>query len=219
MVLESPVKVKNYLRTVRPRAADQIYTTLKEEILSGDIGPGDLLSENDIAHRFEVSRTPVREALNQLACDGLVQALPQRGHLVRTVSFSEIMEAFRLRELLEVEAAGEAAHNITEQEIDELTLLMSDPEDTVLANYKFHTAVAHISGNRLLAEALEEILILMQRMIVIHPTLFDPNPEIKVIEALATRDPDAARTAMRAHIHEARDNLVNSINRRANHKL
>jgi DNA-binding GntR family transcriptional regulator len=213
------MRVKNNQHTSRPRAADQIYITLKEEILSGEISSGDLLSENDIARRFEVSRTPVREALNQLACDGLVQVLPQRGHLVRTVSFSEIVEAFRLRELLEVEAAGEAARNITDQEIEDLTLIMTDPEDTVLANYRFHTAVAHISGNRLLRETLEEILMLMQRMIVIHPTLFDPSPEIKVIEALATRDPDAARTAMRAHIHEARDNLVNSINRRGNHKM
>jgi DNA-binding GntR family transcriptional regulator len=219
MVSKLPEKVKNSPSTAKARAADQVYITLKEEILSGEISSGELLSENEIARRFMVSRTPVREALNKLACDGLVQVLPQRGHLVRTVSFSEIMEAFRLRELLEVEAAGEAARNITDEELEDLTLIMTDPEDTVLANYKFHTAIAHIGGNRLLTETLEEVLMLMQRMIVIHPTLFDPNPELKVIEALATRDPDAARTAMRAHIHEARDNLVNSINRRANHKL
>jgi DNA-binding GntR family transcriptional regulator len=219
MVSKSSDRLKNNLHTGKPRAADQIHATLKEEILSGEISSGDLLSENDIAGRFEVSRTPVREALNQLACEGLVQVLPQRGHLVRTISFSEIMETFRLRELLEVEAAGEAAHNITDQELEDLTLIMTNPEDTVLANYKFHTAIAHISGNRLLRETLEEILMLMQRMIVIHPTLFDPNPELKVIEALATRDPDAARSAMRAHIYEARDNLVNSLNRRGNHKM
>jgi DNA-binding GntR family transcriptional regulator len=210
--------MNNTLPTPKPRAADQVYATLKGEILSGEIEPGHLLSENEIARRFSISRTPVREALSELACDGLVQVLPQRGHLVRTVSFSEVLEAFRMRELLEVEAAGEAARYITNEEITHLTKLMTDPQDTVLANYRFHTAVARISRNRLLADTLEEILMLMQRMIVIHPTLFDPNPELKVIEALATRNPEAAREAMRAHIYESRDSLMNSLNRGGNHR-
>jgi DNA-binding GntR family transcriptional regulator len=198
----------------KPRAADQIYLTLKEEILSGEIGTSKLLSENEIARRFQVSRTPVREALGRLVCDGLVQVLPQRGHQVRTIPFSEVLQAFRLRELLEVEAAGEAALNITGQDIQKLTGIVSDPEDAVLANYKFHTTVAQIGGNRLLVEMLEELLTLMQSIILLTPTLYDPDPELKIIAALATRNPQAAREAMRTHIYESRDLLMNFYNRR-----
>jgi DNA-binding GntR family transcriptional regulator len=202
---------KNH-HNAKPRAADGVYDALKNEILSGDIAPGEMLSENAIARRFQVSRTPVREALAQLACEGLVQVMPQRGHLVRTVSFSEVMEAFRMRELLEVEAAGEAARYITDEEIKHLRKLMTDPEDNVTANYHFHTAIGRISRNRLLAETIEEILMLMQRMMINHPNILDPEPELKVLDALATRDPQAAREAMRAHIYEARDGLMNNLN-------
>jgi DNA-binding GntR family transcriptional regulator len=203
-------KSKN--KVSKPRAADEVFATLKDEILCGDIGPGQMLSENEIARRFGVSRTPVREALTQLACERLVQVMPQRGHLVRTVSFSEVMEAFRMRELLEVEAAGTAARYITDEEIESLRKLLSDPEDTVTAHFKFHTAIGHISRNRLLAETLEEILMLMQRMVVNHPKFGHQGPELKVLEALATRDPETAREAIRAHVNEVRDSLLNNLN-------
>jgi len=197
-----------------PRAADQVYETLKKEIISGAIGPGELLSENVIAQRFKISRTPVREAFNQLSCEGLTQVLPQRGHQVRTISFSEVMEAFHLRELLEVEAIGEAARRITDQELEQLRGIMqgiTDADDVLLKNYHFHSTIARISGNRLLAEYIEELLILMQRLLVHTPTLFDPNPELSIIEVLATRDPEAAREAMRAHLKDTRDQLVGII--------
>lgn len=198
----------------KKKAAETVYNRLRDEILSGQIDPGELLSEAEIARRFDVSRTPVREALNLLACDRLVQALPQRGHLVRTISFSEIMEAFELRELLEVKAAGEAALNITDEEIEELKKIILDQEDGVLSNYVFHSRIARISGNRLLAEFIEELLMLMQRMMINHPKIHYLDPEFKIIEALEKRDPEAAREAMRAHTYEARDSLMKNVNRR-----
>ena len=197
------------------KAADLVYKTLKDEILSGVIGPGEMLSESELARRFDVSRTPVREALNQLACDSIVVSLPQRGHLVRTISFSEVLEAFRLRELLEMEAVSEAAKNITDAEVAELRDIMLNENDSVLMNYKFHTAIARISGSRLLAEFVEELLMLMQRLLINHPTLLDPGPELKIIDALETRDPEAAKQAMREHLDESRDNLLQPGNGRS----
>lgn len=188
-----------------------VYTQLKEEILSGQIGPGVLLSEGELARRFQISRTPVREALNQLASDRLLDVLPQRGHLVRTITFAEVLEAFRLRELLEVEAAGEAARYITDAEIQQLERIIENSEDKVLLNYRFHSHVARISRNRLLYGFIEELLMLMQRLMVIHPTLYDVTPEIKILEALKTRNPQTARDAMRAHIDESKANLLKSL--------
>jgi DNA-binding GntR family transcriptional regulator len=100
-----------------PKAAKKIHQVLKEEILNGIIEPGTLLSESKLASRFGVSRTPIREALSMLDNDRLIFSLPQRGHQVRTVSFSETVDAFRIRELLEVEAIRLAVHRIKEYPI------------------------------------------------------------------------------------------------------
>lgn len=205
------------------RAADEVYATLKNEILTGEIGPGELLSENEIAKRFSISRTPVREALSNLACEGLTEVLPQRGHQVRTISFTEIMEAFQLREILEVEAIGEAARRITDEELAHLNDIIEsvggNVGNTIMANYLFHTSIARFSGNRLLAEFVEELLMRMQRLLLDTPTLFDPNPELGIIEVLSRRDPEAARQAMRAHLQDTRDQLVGVFSRYRERKV
>ncbi|MCJ7625631.1 MAG: GntR family transcriptional regulator [Anaerolineaceae bacterium] len=212
-MLSHPIdEIKSNHKSIKEKAAEIIYQTLKEEILLGKIAAGTLLSETDIADRFNVSRTPVREALGRLTCDRVIHALPQRGHLVRTVSLSEILEAFRVREILEVEAAGEAARRITDDQVAALKTILLEEENPFLANYKVHTAIARISGNRLLADFIDEVLILMQRLIVNHPDVMDPQPEIEVIEALETRDVKAARETMRFHIRDVRNKLLGSGN-------
>ncbi len=197
------------VRRKRGGASELVYDQLKQDILSGEIEAGTLLSESEIARRFDVSRTPVRDALARLACDRVIVTLPQRGHLVRTVSLSEVIDAFRVRELLEVEAAGEAARRITDEQVAHLkTLLEDNQEEPALMNYQIHSSIARIAGNRLLADFIEETLILMQRMIATHPDHAVLEPEQQVIEALEARDPDAAREAMRAHIRDVMEKLL-----------
>jgi len=204
--------ITRYSKNGKSRAGDEVYATLKSEILNGKIGSGELLSENEIAKRFSISRTPVREALNKLACEGLTEVLPQRGHQVRTISFSEIVEAFHLREMLEVEAIGEAARRITDEDLAHLKGIIESVGEnvgnTIMANYLFHTSIARISGNRLLAEFVEELLMRMQRLLIDTPTLFDPNPELGIIEVLSRRDPEAARQVMQEHLQDTRDQLL-----------
>ena len=155
---------------------------------------------------------PIRQALNRLAFDRLVQDIPQRGYILRTVSFSEAVAAFRLRELLETEAAGEAARRITDAEIEILKRVIGVEGDIVLRNYTFHLTVARISGNRLLADFVEELLMLTQCLIVNHPQVIamDYDQEMKIIDALATRDPETARAAMRKHIQISVEQMVNN---------
>ncbi len=206
------VKIPNATKSKRGNTTDWIYQQLKNDILTGKIESGTLLSEIEIARQYGVSRTPVRNALSNLACERVVVALPQRGHLVRTITFSEVVETFRVREILEVEAAGEAAIRITDQQIDELQQIYQDRhgEEAVLWNYRFHVAVAKFSGNRLLLEFIEEILVLMQRLLIDHPDMQreSTEPERKIIEALATRDPEIARDTMRDHIQNVVERLL-----------
>ena len=200
----------------RGNTTNWIYTQLKNDILTGKIESGTLLSEIEIARRYGVSRTPVRNALNNLACERVVVALPQRGHLVRTITFSEAIEAFRVREILEVEAAGEAAIRITDKQINELKKIYQgrSDEDAVWWNYRFHVAVAKFSRNRLLLEFIEETLVLMQRLLIDHPDMQrdTTEPERKIIEALETRNPEIARDAMRDHIQDAMERMINTSN-------
>jgi DNA-binding GntR family transcriptional regulator len=198
-----------------PKAAENIHRVLKCEILRGEIESGALLSESKLAKRFGVSRTPSREALSKLANDRLTFSLPQRGHLVRTISFSEAMEAFQLRELLEVEAVRLAVHRIPNEKINYLKNLIDNPKNDEIGvfNYEIHTTIAKASENRILAEFIEELLILMERILLVDPefrqnTSESVQPEAEIIAALENRDETAACEAMRRHIRNTMSRVL-----------
>jgi DNA-binding GntR family transcriptional regulator len=192
----------------RSSTSQRVYHELKRQIMWGQIQPGTLLSEAELATHFGVSRTPVREALTVLASDGLITTLPWRGHLVRTVSFSEIVDAFRLRELLEVEAAAQACLRITQGELAHLNELSRRGDDDGVIpdiNRQFHMTIARASGNRVLADFIERLLMMMQSVLIKDPHLASwtedgMQAELEIIHALAARDEEAAREAMRSHI-------------------
>jgi DNA-binding GntR family transcriptional regulator len=191
----------------RKNCANQVYVVLKSDIMEGRIAPGALLSESSLASRFGMSRTPVREALGVLASDGLITTLPQRGHVVNTVSVSEVLDAFRLREILEVEAIGQAVRRISDVEIDRLRELIAIREAADLPdiNREFHTAIARASGNRLLVDFIDRLLISMQRVLIMDPrtthwTEEGFQEEQSIVEALAAHDEECARLAIAHHI-------------------
>ena len=100
--------------------ADEIALALEEAIVSGELAPGSVLRQEQVSAQYEVSRTPVREALRRLAALGLVSFEANRGFRVRTLSRSEMWEAFLLRAELESLVTGIAAERITEAGLDEL---------------------------------------------------------------------------------------------------
>ena len=100
--------------------ADEIALALEEAIVSGELAPGSVLRQEQVSAQYAVSRTPVREALRRLAALGLVSFEANRGFRVRTLSRSEMWEAFLLRAELESLVTGVAAERITEEDLDEL---------------------------------------------------------------------------------------------------
>ena len=100
--------------------ADEIALALEEAIVSGELAPGSVLRQEQVSTQYAVSRTPVREALRRLAALGLVSFEANRGFRVRTLSRSEMWEAFLLRAELESLVTGVAAERITEAELAEL---------------------------------------------------------------------------------------------------
>ncbi|HEY3206130.1 MAG TPA: GntR family transcriptional regulator [Gaiellaceae bacterium] len=100
--------------------ADDIAVVLEEAIVSGEIAPGTVLRQEQLSERYQVSRTPVREALRRLAALGLVSFEPNRGVRVRTLSRDELREAFLVRAELESLATEHAVPRMGERELAEL---------------------------------------------------------------------------------------------------
>lgn len=100
--------------------ADDIALVIEEAIVSGELAPGTVLRQEQLSEQFNVSRTPIREALRRLAALGLVSFVPNRGVRVRTISRDELHEAFMVRAELEGLATEVAATKITPEQLEEL---------------------------------------------------------------------------------------------------
>jgi DNA-binding GntR family transcriptional regulator len=100
--------------------ADDIALVIEEAIVSGELEPGTVLRQEQLSEQFNVSRTPVREALRRLAALGLVSFVPNRGVRVRTLSRDELHEAFLVRAALEAVATEAAAAALTDDDLVEL---------------------------------------------------------------------------------------------------
>ena len=100
--------------------ADDIALVIEEAIVSGELEPGTVLRQEQLSEQFNVSRTPIREALRRLAALGLVSFVPNRGVRVRTISREELHEAFMVRAELESLATEVAATKMTSDDLAEL---------------------------------------------------------------------------------------------------
>jgi DNA-binding GntR family transcriptional regulator len=100
--------------------ADDVALLIEEAIVSGELEPGSVLRQEQLSEKFNVSRTPIREALRRLAALGLVDFVPNRGVRVRTISRDELHEAFMVRAELEALATEVAAQKMTPEVLAEL---------------------------------------------------------------------------------------------------
>lgn len=147
------------------RTADHIRHALEQDILTGEFDDGTRLDEVTLCNRFGVSRTPVREALVQLATSGLVEAIPRRGSFVRVPGFVEVVEMFEVMGELEGMCGRLAAKRITDEQLKRLEAACVKCERAEKAglvdhyyreNETFHQILYEASGNGFLrAQALQ----------------------------------------------------------------
>jgi len=203
---------------------EDAYVRLKQCIMSGELLPGTQLSLLELAARYGMSRTPVRDALNALAQEGLVEVIPRRGYFVSGVTVRDVEDAFQLRLILESATAELAAPRISETEIERLSRLSrryiaGDIESYRMfldENREFHLSIARATGNRLLAEAVERVLDHVQRFLVLRLDLSTDADEMLaehrlLLHAFRARDVERAREAMRLAIEHARAAVLESI--------
>lgn len=154
--------------------AEVVFEALKHDVISGYFQGGDRLIERDLTARYQVSRTPLRQALQELVRSGLAVAIAYRGVFVREISPSFARDVYELRANLDAMAGFYAAKRASDAELQELRKIadevsfVSDVEDgpvsdialidEILAlNAEFHKGIALASGNALLVEKLEEL--------------------------------------------------------------
>lgn len=198
--------------------ADEVAQRITDAVVLGDFPPGTRLDEHMLAARFEVSRTPVREALKQLAQTGLIAARPHRGAVVAVLTPQELDQLFEAIGELEAACARHAALRMTEPEREHLRALHLQSRDAVQAgdaerydalNSQLHLVILHGAHNAVLTDMA---LALRQRAAPLRRAQFrnlERTAESfaehsEIVEALVARDGVSAYRQMRAHLNAAR---------------
>lgn len=199
---------------IRQTTQESVVDHLRDLILNRRLLPGQRLVQSELAREFGVSRTPIREALHKLASEGLVTFSSYKGASVAEFSPAEVADIYAVRSALESQAAYLAAQRITEEELEQLEVLLQQIEqafrqgDSLLllkAHHQFHAGIcAAAKQERLCRLAVQhlELTDAYQRMALsLGRGANDPVIEHKeILAALRQRDADATRRLIRAHL-------------------
>jgi len=196
-------------------SADYVYQELRHRIITKQLKPGQRLPEVNIAVQMGVSRTPVREALRRLASEGLVLIIPNSGARLASPTRREMEDTYAVREQLECISVAIAATRISERNLRRLEDAILEEEKAfeeknlelyLEVNENFHRIIADASGNRVLAEFVENILARTNAYVVFYDPFYDivDNPSIAqhkaIAQALKERDREKAVDLMREHL-------------------
>jgi DNA-binding GntR family transcriptional regulator len=208
-----------------PLLTDRAYERIRHDIINCAIAPGAEISEAQLCAQYKLGKAPVRMALNRLAHDGLVRAIPRRGYMVSPVTVRDIHDVFELRLMLEPVAARMAAGKVDTQRLQALDdacragYQPGDPKSTTRyldANKAFHVAVAQATGNLRLAGAIEQLLDEMTRLLHLGLGLRNRSQEMQqehraLVKALSRGDGGTAERICREQIEAARNMVLSAI--------
>ncbi len=194
---------------------EEVYQSIKNDIMTGVVKPGEVIKEGLLAKKYNTSKTPVREALCILAYENMLQVLPRAGYLVKPITIKDVIEVFDLRELLEVKAAALAAKYITPREIHALEKYL-DYSDVVLEtgaswNREFHCIIARACGNSRLERMIRLLYDEVNRIILLDPELVsgdDIQAHVCIVDALKRQDSADSAACMLSHIVGARERVL-----------
>ena len=201
-----------------------VYENLKRRIITNALKPGDPLNEGILSKEFKISKTPVREALQQLEKKGLVENIPGKGAFVSRFSFQDIRELFEIREILECEVIKRVAArgdlNLAEARSirDKFTASETNGgrngKNYFSAGDQIHSFIFNAYGNRKL---IREYQGLQEQIIRITLYFLTPNRQdraaksfkehLEIIDSLIARDPQRAEKAIRIHLQNSLEYL------------
>jgi len=201
---------------------DRIYAALKHRILSGRLLPKQRIVEKEICTEIGVSRTPLREALNRLALEGLVILLPYRGYMVTPVTVEDFQNLCELRRIIEPGTAALAAQRATVEHIERLVEVaetrytIGDPEtyeNYLRNNSAFHLALVKCTGNTRIESIVMSLLDQHQRPLYLGlgrgiDAEASTAEHLEVIDAVRAHNPSRAHTLMYEHISRGEQRIV-----------
>ncbi|MBO7940896.1 MULTISPECIES: GntR family transcriptional regulator [Streptomyces] len=197
------------------QARQHALARLRQAILHGEMAPAQRLVENELAEQFGVTRASIRAALIDLESQGLVERIRNRGSRVRVVTVEEAVAITECRMVLEGLCAAKAAVAASDEQLGELAGIGSAMSKAVAAgepvvysdlNHELHTRIREFSGQRTAQELLERLnaqLVRHRFQLALRPGRPQQslNEHLAMIEAITARDPQAAESAVRAHLH------------------
>ena len=201
-------------------ATERIVESITAAIVAHRLMPGTKLSEQKLADIFQVSRTLVRQALNQLSRDRLITLEPARGAFVAMPSVEEARQVFELRGMLESSLVRRLCARITDRQSAELRTHIRDEAAAVARTdvpgrtrllADFHAVLAHMLGNEVLAQLLVDLLSRSSLIALMyqssHSAAHSLEEHVKIVDALEKRDPRLAAKLMEHHISAVEQNL------------
>ncbi len=200
---------------------NQVYTELRNRIVSGKYDRGTALTEIRISSELGVSRTPVREAFSQLQLDGLVIATPNKGVVVEGLDQNDLMDWYEIRVAMESMAAAKAALNMTPEIARELKRTIDQAQDLVdkglthdliQLDARFHDLIFKSSGSRVLQNFLNPIAHYTSQSRQVSLARQSRAEEVieehrRILEALQNHDVRLARLEMAKHINHAAESF------------
>ena len=195
-------------------AAGKVYTLLRHDIINFELKPGTLLKEKDIAERFSVSRTPIREACLQLASENLLEIRPQSGTVVSHIKLSVLWDAYFVRRALESAAIRKLAKNVTSEQQATFKTLIDEQEFCMMKGMSerfakldedLHNSIIDFAGHPNLCEVLDVQKAHIDRI----RYLSIPSDEhisnvfkehVAIVDALIEKSPEKAELALDKHL-------------------
>jgi len=215
--VENNLKIEGY-----ELLSQKVYRALKTEIIKGSLKPGTKLSEGKIAEQMGVSRTPVREALKELAAEGFVKMNPNQAVAVSNASVEDVQEVLQIRGVLEGLAARLTTKTINEEEIKELEKYQKRMEqytnkDDVLAfsemDAEFHELILNICGNNRLIQIRKNLSDQAHRYRIRSLSVpgrlkYSLKEHQEIVEALKRKDAEQADRLSQKHIENVLANIL-----------
>lgn len=209
----------------RQSMAERVSTALREQIVSGELRPGQWLRQEAIANRFGTSRIPAREALRQLEGEGLVNLTAHSGARVALLDPGELDEIYQIREQLEPMAIAQSAPRLTDEDLLQLEALVVEMEELTDGPYnheaiinflgvdrRFHLTASSAARMPRLLQLVENLLLAAQPYRRAYLLLLDDPERIHfnniehrlLLDALRRREPSEAELILRLHIGRTR---------------
>jgi DNA-binding GntR family transcriptional regulator len=208
-----------------PSLSDQAYETIRRDILTCVLAPGEPVSEAALSARYGVGKAPIRAALSRLRQEGLVSASPRRSYVVAPITLRDVQEIYALRLILEPATARLAAGKVDARKLEKLDAICrkgyapGDPASTLRfleANREFHLQVAESGGNQRFVRLLAQILDETTRVMHIGLGLRNRNAEMQhehhaLLEALQRGDGEAAAAIAESQVAASRDMVLSGL--------